>query len=196
MLSQLVLVFSKFGFVIDWTKGMTEIICKYGGKAAAVHKHQAFVCDSAQIPLPAIASAAYVSIVDMYKSHRSVISDNSSFFSDAVRRASLTLDSFAPIARRVFRSGSVALGVTLMLFASLICLRLSATLSRMSLAATAPLLRCVSLTQCTGVSCEVLPAKSASVSARPISKLGCSPQCMLYRSETSPNACSISLTHD
>ena len=124
MLSQLMFVFSKFGFVINWSKGKTEIICKYRGKHAAEHMREKCCEDSFVFPLPPNASASHVSIVKTYKYLGSYVSSNCSLFDDAVHRVSLALNAYAPIAARVFGSKSASLRVKLLFFASLVCSRL------------------------------------------------------------------------
>ena len=124
MFDQLVYMFSKFGFVINWSKGKTEIMCKYRGTHAARHMHEKCESGSPMFPLPAGASAKHVCIVDAYKYLGSIVCENGSYFNDAIHRASVAMNAFAPIAVRIFGNSSVSIKIKFMFFDSLICSRL------------------------------------------------------------------------
>ena len=124
MLTHLVNVFNKFGFISNWSKGKTEVMCKYRGKNAAKFMHEKCVNGAPAFPLPPNASASHVCIVDMYKYLGSIVSTNGLYNNDAIHRVSVALNAFAPIAVRVFGAKSVSINMKLMFFESLVCARL------------------------------------------------------------------------
>ena len=124
LLESLCTVSSSLGLELNFKPGKSEAFLVFRGKNAAKFTRKVFVEQHSSLPLPAVANADRLRIVQSYKHLGSVITPDGKPNLDVPNRTSSALTSYAPIAVSVFGSSCIAREVKINLCKSLILSRL------------------------------------------------------------------------
>jgi len=121
LLSNILSVFQRFSFHVNWAKGKTEAFLSLRGKNAHILM-QDVISNESSISVP--NSGERLRVVSEYKHLGTVLSEDGSDNLDAVRRVQLSLAAYCPLASKVFGSFSVKICLKLKLADSLVFSRL------------------------------------------------------------------------
>ena len=121
LLSDILSVFQRFSFHVNWAKGKTEAFLSLRGKNAHILMQDTISNESSML-VP--NSGERLRVVSEYKHLGTVLSFDGSDNLDTVRRVQLSLAAYCPLASKVFGSFSVKICLKLKLADSLVFSRL------------------------------------------------------------------------
>ena len=116
--------FARFAFKINWAKGKTEMMLRLRGKNATRTYSELVAMHEGQPVIVLPDGQNIVHVVDSYKHVGTVAAEDGSWVPEAAARSSAAMQSYGPLAMKLFGSQLVAPPVRLALASSLVLSRL------------------------------------------------------------------------